>query len=191
MPAEPRARRTLRLPLDTDRLRLRELAAEDAEDFAALYADRHNTRYLLTGPGDADGARLHLERALGRQHAPRRDTWELAIELRATGRLVGACDLLLHSREEAEVGYVLSHGHWGQGLGTEAATALVREAFEGLQVERVLATVEIHNSRSIRVLDKAGLRWEGTLRRYARAKRRWWDVHLYAVTREDWLTAQR
>ena len=190
MPAEPRALRTLRLPLDTDRLRLRELGAADAEDFAALYANHRNTRYLLAGPGDAEGARLHLERALGRQRAPRRDTWELAIELRATGRLVGACDLLLHSREEAEIGYVVSHDHWHQGLGTEAATALVREAFEGLRVERVLATVEIHNAHSIRVLDKAGLRWEGTLRRYARAKRRWWDVHLSAVTREDWLTAR-
>lgn len=187
----PRPPRTPRLPLETDRLRLRELAADDEDDFIALYDDGRITRHLLYGPTDAESAREHLAAAIRRQRAARRDTWELGVELAGTGRLVGACDLTLHSKEEAEIGYLLAHACWRQGYGTEMAVALVHASFEQLGVTRVLSTVEVHNERSARVLDKAGLRWEGTLRRYARAKRRWWDVHLYAVTRDDWLTARQ
>lgn len=187
----PRFPRTPVLPLETDRLRLRELSAEDEQAFIALYGDERITRHLLYGPTDADSAREHLAAVVRRQRAARRDTWELGVELAATGRLVGACDLILHSREEAEIGYLLAHACWRRGYGTEVAVALVSAAFGQLGVARVLSTVEIHNNRSVRVLDKAGLRWEGTLRRHARAKRRDWDVHLYAVSREDWLTARR
>ena len=186
----PRPRRALRLPLETERLRLRELTTADEADFVALYGDGRITRHLLYGPADAEGARQQLGRALRHQRAERRDSWELGVELAASGRLVGACDLTLHAKDEAEIGYLLAHGSWGRGYGTEIAVALAQAAFGQLGVERVLSTVEIHNNRSLRVLDKAGLRWEGTLRRYARARRRWWDVHLYTVTREDWLTAR-
>ena len=187
-PGPPRAPR---LPLETARLRLRELSTNDEDEFIALYSDARITRHLLYGPTNAESAREHLTAAIRRQRATRRDTWELGVELAATGRLVGACDLTLHSREEAEIGYLLAHACWQQGFGTEMAVALIDAAFGQLGATRVLSTVEIHNDRSARVLDKAGLRWEGTLRRYAKAKRRWWDVHLYAVTREDWLTARR
>lgn len=187
----PKPPRAPKLPLETDRLRLRELVADDEDDFIALYGDGRITRHLLYGPTDAESAREHLGAAIRRQRAARRDTWELGVELAASGRLIGACDLTLHSKEEAEIGYLLAPACWKQGYGTEVALALIHAAFEQLGVARVLSTVEIHNSRSLRVLDKAGLRWEGTLRRHAKAKHRWWDVHLYAVTRDDWLTARR
>jgi RimJ/RimL family protein N-acetyltransferase len=186
-----RSRRSLRLPVTTARLSIRELAAADEAALIALYADPRVTRHLLHGPDDEDGARRHLARVLRRQQEAGRDTWELAVEAAGSGQLIGACDLTLHPAAEAEIGYLLAPACWGQGLGTELAVALVRTAFEQLRAVRVLSTVEVHNARSLKVLDKAGLRWEGTLRRYARARRRWWDVHLYAVTRDDWQLAER
>lgn len=180
--------RRLRLPRTTTRLLIREFVPADEPALVALYADRRVTRHLLYGPGDAEAAREHLARILRRQHSRRRDTWELAVEL--DGSVVGAGDLVLHSPEEAEIGYLVAHAHWGQGYATEVAVGLLEAAFVELGVQRVVATVEISNARSIAVLDKAGLRWEGSFRRHARAKQRWWDVHLHAVTREDWLQAQ-
>lgn len=187
----PVAPRALQLPLETARLRLRELVGADEEAFVALYTDTRITRHLLYGPDDAEGAGRQLGRAIRGQRAARRDTWELGIEVVEDGMLAGACDLTLHSKDEAEIGYLLSHACWGRGYATEAARALVQGAFDGLGVERVFSTVEVRNERSRRVLDKVGLRWEGTLRRYARTRRRWWDVHLYAVSRDDWLTSRR
>lgn len=185
-----RPRRSLQLPLEAGRLSIREFTAADEAAVVALYGDPRVTRHLLHGPADEEGARQHLAQLVRRQRDARRDTWELGVELRGVAGLVGACDLSLHSSAEAEIGYLLSPPHWGRGIGTEVATALLRAAFGQLQMRRVLSTVEISNARSIKVLEKAGLRWEGTLRRYARTRRRWWDVHLYAVSREDWLLAR-
>jgi len=178
------------LPIETARLRLREFRAEDLPAVTTLYSQERVTRHMLYGPRDETSAKRHLRGVLQRQRDARRDTWELAVTLADDPAVIGACDLTLHSREEAEVGYVISPGHWRQGYGTEAATALVAAAFTQLGVDRVLSTVEIHNERSLRVLDKVGLRWEATFRRYARSRKKWWDVHLYTVSRDDWALAQ-
>ena len=179
-----------RLPLVTARLRIREWSVADEPGLAALYADRRVTRHLLHGPRDAAGVHRHLAAILRRQRARRRDTWELAAEHTGSGLLVGAGDLVLHSAEEAEIGYLVAHAQWRQGYATEMARALTDSAFLDLGVKQVVATVEIRNLRSLGVLDKVGLRWEATYRRQAREGRREWDVHLYSLAREDWLHAR-
>lgn len=186
----PARRHGPRLPLDTARLQLREFTAGDEPDLAALYTDRRVTRHLLHGPRDAEGVRGHLAGILRRQRGPRRDTWELGAVEAASGRLVGACDLVRHPDGEAEIGYLVAHSRWGRGYATEIAAALVRSAFVDLGARQVIATVATGNSRSLAVLDKLGLRWEASFRRQARDGQREWDVHLYAVAREDWLQAQ-
>ena len=184
-------RRRLALPLATARLQIREFAAADLEALQALYCDTRITRHMLYGPRDAEGTERHLAGILRRQGKASRDSWELGVEDPAGPRLIGACELVLHPGHEAEIGYLLAPDRWGRGLGTEIAVALVRAAFEQLRAGRVLSTVEIHNTPSIKVLDKAGLRWEATLRRHAQVRRNWWDVHLFAVSREDWALANR
>ncbi len=179
-----------RLPLGTERLRIREFLPGDEAALVALYGDRRVTRHLLHGPRDAEGVHRHLAGILRRQRARRRDTWELAAEHAGSGRIVGAGDLVLHSAEEAEIGYLVAHAQWGQGYATEMAGALLDSAFLDLGVKQVVATVEIRNSRSLGVLDKLGLRWEATYRRPARDTRREWDVHFYAMAREDWQQAR-
>jgi RimJ/RimL family protein N-acetyltransferase len=180
----------LQLPLRTARLRLREFLAQDLPAVTALYCEKRVTRHMLYGPKDEAAAKRHLSGVLKRQQDKRRDAWELAITLADDPAIIGACDLTLHSREEAEIGYLISPKHWRQGYATEAATALASAAFAQLGVDRVLSTVEIHNQRSLRVLDRAGLRWEATFRRYARSRKQWWDVHLYSVSRDDWALAR-
>jgi ribosomal-protein-alanine N-acetyltransferase len=180
----------LTLPIDTVRLQLREFINDDLRTVTALYCEKRVTRHMLYGPRDEASARRHLAGVLKRQQEKRRDTWELAITLAGDPTVIGACDLTLHSREEAEIGYLISPKHWRQGYATEAAAALASAAFAQLRVQRVLSTVEIHNERSLRVLDKAGLRWEATFRRYARSRKHWWDVHLYVISRDDWVLAQ-
>ena len=93
-----------RLPLATQRLRIRELTAVDEEALVALYSDRRVTRHLLHGPRDAEGVQRHLAGVLRRQRNRRRDTWELGAADSASGLLVGAGGLVLHSAKEAEVG---------------------------------------------------------------------------------------
>jgi len=143
------------------------------------------------GPRGEAQARRHLAWLLRHSAEPSRSAWELAITLAEGGEVIGACDLTLTSPEVAEIGYLLARPHWGNGYATEVAGKLVRVAFEDLGVARVDSTVDPGNEKSMQVLEKAGLRWQGTQRRHARVQGKWWDAHLYGVTREDWQQASR
>lgn len=188
----PRRRRNgPMLPLATNRLRIRDFTADDEQDVMTLYGEPRITRHMAHGPRTARTARQHLARVIRDQQEEPRVRWDMAVEPAGGGPLLGACDLALLAPDEAEVGYLLAPACWGMGLGTEVATALLELAFRQLSVDRVQSTVEIHNRRSLRVLDKAGLRWEATHKRHVRVGQRWWDVHVYAIERDDWLQTQR
>jgi len=61
--------------------------------------------------------------------------------------------------------YLLDSRQWGKGYATEAARAIVEWAFSVPVIRRVWATCDTQNVASARVLEKAGLQLEGTLRR--------------------------
>jgi len=176
----------LSLPIETTRLVMREFAEDDLDGMLAYTTDERVTRYLPWTPRDEETTRRHLASLLRSQRDRRRRAWELAVVRATDGRLLGACDLTLMGAREAEVGYVLARAHWGQGYATEVASALVDAAFRQLGVDRVSSTADTSNKRSLGVLDKCGMRWEGTVRRHARTGSRWWDVHVYSLSREDW-----
>lgn len=86
-----------------------------------------------------------------------------AIELQASGRLIGACGLDLalytgtpYSSPVVELYYRLGFDYWGKGYATEAVTETLRHAFEDLRVERVLAHAARDNTASINLLKRVG-----------------------------------
>jgi RimJ/RimL family protein N-acetyltransferase len=68
-----------------------------------------------------------------------------------------------------ELGYVLARGYWGRGYMTEALKALVNWAVQQSEIYRVWAVCDVDNLASARVMEKAGMRREGILRR--------WSIH--------------
>lgn len=65
-----------------------------------------------------------------------------------------------------ELGYVLGRRYWNRGYVTEAAHAVLVQAFSYSSVYRVWATCDIDNLASARVLEKIGMTREGILRRW-------------------------
>jgi RimJ/RimL family protein N-acetyltransferase len=76
--------------------------------------------------------------------------------------LLGCIELRV-SPPKADFGYIFSEMAWGQGFGTEVATAVVNWAIAQPQIFRVWATCHPDNMASVRVLEKAGLSYEATL----------------------------
>src|SRR4051812_46309830 len=128
----------------------------------------------------------YLDRTIASQKPEPRLVWELALVERTSGRVVGACDLTCETAGEGDLGFILSKGVWGQGYATEAARAMVRAGFEALGVSRIVATCDVANASSARVLEKAGLIRVATLERHKHALGRWWTSFLYALDRDDW-----
>lgn len=178
--------RTLIVPIRTTRLSLREFVKSDFQAVYDYSSDPKVTRYLFFGPRDEDGTAEYLDGLLASQRERPRTRFELAVEETASGRVIGACDLSFIERNVVDLGYMLGMENWGKGLATEIALALVDAAFYDLRADRVISTVDVNNSASIRVLEKIGMRWEAVFRKHRRAKNRWWDCHLFVLPREVW-----
>ena len=178
--------RTLTVPIRTSRLNLREFVISDFNAVHAYSSDPRVTRYLFFGPRDEDGTADYLEGLLASQRERPRTRFELAVEEIAAGKVIGACDLSFIERNVVDLGYMLGIESWGKGYATEIALALIDAAFFDLRAERVISTVDVNNSASIRVLEKIGMRWEAVFRKHRRAKNRWWDCHLFVLPREVW-----
>ena len=89
-------------------------------------------------------------------------------------------------RFSAEVGYWLGERFWGRGLATEALREITTYAFTVVKLHRLYAAPFAFNRASVRVLEKAGYRKEGTLRESAIKEGTVTDQELYAITAPEW-----
>lgn len=112
--------------------------------------------------------------------------FDWAITLRETDELIGAIGLSVRAvHERAEMGYWIGPPYWNRGFATEAAVAVIRCGFKTLGLNRIYADHFSHNPASGRVLQKAGMRLEGTLRNHYKKDGRYCDSDLYAILRSD------
>ncbi len=80
-----------------------------------------------------------------------------AAVVREDGAIAGWVGLFVDG-ETAEIGYRFFRSYWGQGYATEAARAVIADAFERLGVVRVKALTMAVNAGSRRVMEKLGMR---------------------------------
>ena len=177
----------LTLPIETERLLLRDFVEADFAAVHAYASDTEVTRYMFYPPRSEADTRNYIRRMIQSQSEEPRVIWELAIVRRSDGRLIGACDVTIERESEGDLGYILAREAWGQGYASEVAAALVQAGFEQLKLKRIFAICDVNNYGSIRVLEKAGLRREVMLENYKEAKGRWWNVYFYALTHSNWL----
>jgi len=82
-----------------------------------------------------------------------------------SGHFLGYCGLFaldnVNGRAESELGYRLLPEYWGQGLASEAARAVVRDAWENQGLDRIISLIDPDNAASRRVAEKLGMRLEG------------------------------
>jgi RimJ/RimL family protein N-acetyltransferase len=80
-----------------------------------------------------------------------------------------------------EIGWRLRREHWGHGYATEAARELLRFAFTGVGLDRIVSVRHVDNLRSKRVMDKLGLRFEFQTTVPTTGQ----PVVVYAITRQE------
>jgi ribosomal-protein-alanine N-acetyltransferase len=149
----------------TARLRLRAFEPEDAPAMEAIYGDPEVMRHVGNGPVRDPEAVASMIRDYAARHAER--GWSFwAVEELATGALIGDAGLWA-SGDEIELGYTLGRQWWGRGYATEAARACLDVA-RRLHLGDVVALAEPANTASLHVLEKLGMKPEGTRLAYGR-----------------------
>ena len=105
-----------------------------------------------------------------------------------TETLIGAVNLTHVERgaaQSAKLGYWVARSQMNKGHARAAVKALSTFAFDTLALHRVEAAVQPDNAPSIRVLENAGFKPEGTARGYLRINGAWTDHLIYAKLRSD------
>lgn len=174
--------------LRTPRLVLREFTAED---WVATHAYQQDPRYLRYNDQPAVTERQtqsFIYMFILWQGEQPRSRAQLAITLAGTGELIGNVGLRRDYPDvrSADMGYELAPTHWGRGLATEAARAMVDLGFGAWGLHRIHAHCITENEASARVLTRVGLRPEARLRQHQWFKDRFWDVSLFGLLREEW-----
>lgn len=152
--------------LETDRLILRRFVIEDAE---AMYrnwaADEDVTKYL-TWPAHSsvEVSRSVLEDWVG-GYTDESYLW--AIVPKDNGDEPIGSIAVVDMREDiamAHIGYCIGKAWWHKGIMSEALKAVMDFLFDVVEVQRIESRHDPRNPNSGKVMEKCGMKYEGTLR---------------------------
>lgn len=178
---------TTQIPtLVTEHLLLRPFALGDAATVrdVAGHPDVARTTLNIPHPYPDGAAEAWIGTHAGNAATGTGYTW--AMTRRTDGLLMGAISLVVSARHRrAEMGYWLGVPYWNRGYTTEAARSVVAFGFGELDLHRIQAMCLPRNVASSRVMEKAGLRFEGLLRDYIRKGEQFEDIAIYGLLRHE------
>jgi RimJ/RimL family protein N-acetyltransferase len=144
--------------LRTARLVLRRYDEGDREACIELFTDPDVMTYVGNGVITPEAAAKLFGSCSAIYDEGRFDLW--AVVESESGAYVGHAELKRRKgSDEVEIIYILRKERWGCGYATEIARLLVEHGFHRYDLPRVLATVDYENLPSLRVLEKAGMRF--------------------------------
>ena len=146
-----------RVILQTSRLLLRELVAQDAAALEKVLGDPVAMQYYPAA-FDRNAVEEWIKRNIDRYERDGHSFW--AMTLKSSAELIGDCGCPLQEvegRNEIEIGYHVRRDLWGKGYATEAAQACMEYAFNKLGAERVISMIRPENQQSRRVAEKNGM----------------------------------
>ena len=150
--------------IQTERLLLRKLRLEDVyEYYERLFGDADVSRYMLFDPHqDISESLESLQRKLDKYEQGNFYCW--GITEKDEDSLIGLIELLRFEEKDnsCSFAYMLGCNYWNRGYGTEVLKAVIRFAFEELEVERILVDHMTQNAASGKVMRKAGMKHIGT-----------------------------
>jgi RimJ/RimL family protein N-acetyltransferase/catechol 2,3-dioxygenase-like lactoylglutathione lyase family enzyme len=151
--------------LRTPRLTVRELERSDTDAILRVFADPAQSRYFATDFSDPAQCRAMIERRLAYRGPANLGHWVIEHE----GTVIG----LAHLRPSAamppgtaEIGYFLDSAYSGQGLATEAATALLGHGFATVGLPAIWALIHPSNMASLKLAQRLGFRDVGVEEHY-------------------------
>jgi len=173
--------------IQTERLLLRNITERDMPFIYRLFSLEETNQFVSFDPVKdmADAWKIYELYCKPKPHL-----FRLAIVLSGTGELVGTIGLFSIDMENkrATLGYDLLPEHWGKGYMTEAIGAMLKHAFTKMKLNRIQASAEPANVRSICCLERCGFRREGVLRQLDYYKGAYHDDVIYSIIKEEWIS---
>lgn len=173
------------IELMTERLYIRGFHTDDWMDLYEYLSDKKVIKYEPYDAFTEEESRLEAVKRSKNENF-------YAVCIRETGKVIGN---LYFSEQEFgtwELGYVFNANYQGKGYASEAAAALLEDAFKNQGVRRVIALCNPENHASWRLLERLGMRREGHLlqnvffRKDEKGTPLWQDTYEYAILSDEW-----
>lgn len=167
-------------------VKIRKWRLSDAADLAQALSSKKiqdNLRDGLPYPYTEQDGKEYISAMLS---ADENETFAFAVT--ADDRVIGSISAFrqgnIHKRT-AELGYYIAEEYWGKGVMTEAVKQICEYVFDRSDMIRIYAEPFADNTASCRVLEKAGFRWEGTLRSNAVKNGKVVDMKMYSLLKRE------
>ncbi len=173
--------------LTSPRLLLRAFTLADVPRLVALADNYEVAKNTLNIPHPYRGEDARRWVQISQENYQQHTSYAFAIELKATGELIGGIGLTPDWRfDRAEAGYWLGQDYWGRGLASEALAALLRFGFGELKLNKIYATHIASNPASGRVMLKNGMVKEGELAQHTKRDGHYHDLWQYRLLRAEY-----
>lgn len=174
--------------IDTERLLLRRFRINDAEDMFIWAGNPEVVKYLSYYPHkDIYETMQVLKDWINAYKNPAEYNW--AIVLKEENRVIGNISVVLQDNDcyACHLGWQIDVSYWNKGIMTEAASAVIDYLFNKVGYDRISSGHDTRNIASGRVMEKVGMRLEGTFRRYCYQKDgSIGDKNYWAIIKSDW-----
>lgn len=174
--------------LETNRLLLRPLEENDVDSIFEYCSDEEVARFTLWEPHKSKEDSLKLvQYALGNYKKEMTEPYGITLKSQPD-KVIGTVGWFWASKTNSsiEIAYALSRQYWGRGLMVEACRGMLNDALQRYKINRVSARFVPGNSASQRVMEKLGMKYEGTFRQSSFVKGRFVDIIQYALIRDEW-----
>ncbi len=173
--------------LTTERLRLRQITRTDSGDMMALFGAPEMLRFLNNPPVDTPEKAVNMIDWLAGNYQKQEEI-DWGITLHGDDHLIGMCGCYQweRSNRHIDIGYHILPEQWGKGYATEATHAVLRWAFDNLNLHRIQADCTDGNIASERVLLKCGFKVEGIWRESCWEHERFVDIKQFGLLRRDY-----
>ena len=175
--------------IESARLRLRHFQDSDVTPFVGYRNDPIVAKYQSwDGISELEACTFIQEQKEIQPGEPGKG-FQIAIELKATGVLIGDCYFTINALDhrQAEIGFTLSREYQGYGYATEAVLCFLNYAFHTFNLHRITAITDCENIASVALLERLGMRREGHFIQNIWFKGKWGDEYLYAILKEECL----
>ena len=171
--------------LNSERLKLRRLTKDDAlVTFEGLRNQEEFLYYMNKEKTTLDKQKSGLV-GIDKKYE-NLDYYNWLITTKEDGKIIGLITFnVFEVNETVEVSYALDNRYFNKGYMSEAVTRVKEFALKEMNVNRFQASCCATNEASRRVIEKCGLKYEGTLKNYLKLNDGYHDMHMFGLVNEE------
>ncbi len=164
---------------------LRHVKMSDLQGYFECFQGKNIKEFLLKIPKNISEAEKELKERIAdlKKKKPFGETFAIEVD----GEFAGYVDLhhlnIEHHEHKGEIGYCVHPNFRGKGLASKSVKLLTNYAFKKYKLKRISAMGRVKNKASARVLEKAGYKCEGILRKNKYVNGKYLDDMIWARVR--------